>query len=391
VTSLFRAGPRLCLPITSILALALLLAVLTTGPATADHATAVVASNPSEVWGVYSGPAAKNVSGARAFAASTGMPITGTVDFPPERSWADMTGPGWLLNPYTGSGLALEYSLPLLPEGVDANGKPWTLEACANGAYNAYWSQLGRNLVAASLPATVIRPGWEFNGAWFRWNAVGKTASFVDCFRRVVTTMRAVPGSQFRFDWNPNIGPASFPADQAYPGDAYVDVVGVDVYDVSWTAYPIPAGTSPDTAYAAAWSWLLKGDHGLNFWSSFAQLHAKPMSITEWGVTWRSDGHGGGDDRDFIDRMLGFITDPANHVVANNYFNIDTPDLRHDLTRQGTIFPASFARLHARAANYAVAPAATPTDTKMATAKVKAKAKAKERKHTLRHAARSYG
>jgi hypothetical protein len=113
-----------------------------------------------------------------------------------------MTGPGWLLTPYTGSGLALEYSLPLLPEGVDANGKPWTLEACANGAYNAYWSQLGRNLVAASLPATVVRPGWEFNGAWFRCvpGATGDyrlddTPARVTAFQNMLTTVGLKPPS----------------------------------------------------------------------------------------------------------------------------------------------------------------------------------------------------
>ena len=327
--------------------------------------------------------------------------MNGVVDFPAETSWSEITGPAWLLDPYRDSGLALEYSLPLLPEGVGSDGAPWNLAACARGAYDYQWTTLGKRLVAQLQPATVIRPGWEFNGAWYRWNAAGQVSNFVTCFRRVVAAMRAVPGSRFTFDWNPNLGAGTFPAEQAYPGDGYVDVIGVDVYDTSWTWYPTPSGVTVDAARTSAWNWLLRGDHGLTYWSAFAAKHSKPMSITEWGVTWRPDGHGGGDNPYFVDRMLDFIADPANNVVANHYFNLDAPSVRHNLTRPDTIFPASLARLKARAAagvagttaTAKATPTTTPTTTsgdaaadkkaaaKKAKKEKKAKAKAKRKKH----------
>jgi hypothetical protein len=222
--------------------------------------------------------------------------------------------------------------------------------------------------------------------------------------------MRAVPGSRFTFDWNPNLGGGTFPAEQAYPGDAYVDVIGVDVYDTSWTWYPTPAGVTTDAARTSAWNWLLKGDHGLTYWSAFAHQHNKPMSITEWGATWRPDGHGGGDNPYFVDRLMDFITDPANNVVNSHYFNLDVASVRHNLTRPDTIFPAALARLQARAAvitaaTNPVTPTTTPpstttssattgststTATAEATAKAAkakaakaAKAKAKRKKHRL--------
>jgi len=369
----------------ALLALALLLAGMASAPATVSGASDVAATSPSSVWGVYTGPGAKNVAGASAFASSTGLPVSSVVDFPGETSWAEVRGPSWLLDPYRGSGLALEYSLPLLPAGVAADGTPWNLAACAKGAYDYQWSTLGKNLVAASQPATVIRPGWEFNGSWYRWSAAGKVASFVTCFRRVVAAMRAVPGGRFLFDWNPNLGAGTFPAEQAYPGDGYVDVIGVDVYDTSWTWYPTPAGVTTDAARTSAWNWLLKGDHGLTFWSAFAHQHAKPMSITEWGVTWRPDGHGGADNPYFVDQMVDFITDPANQVVTNHYFNLDTASVRHDLIRADTIFPASLARLRARAAT--IGAAAVPATTSKASATGSATTKAKSKAKTKRLAA----
>jgi hypothetical protein len=174
--------------------------------------------------------------------------------------------------------------------------------------------------------------------------------------------MRAVPGSSFTFNWNPNLGAGTFPAELAYPGNAYVDVVGIDVYDTSWTWYPTPSGVSVEKARQSAWSWVLNGDHGLTFWSSFARQHGKPMSISEWGVTWRADGHGGGDNPYFIDRMMDFIADPVNNVVVNHYFNTHSLALSHDLVRSDTIFSASLAALQARAAALAgpAAPTVTP-------------------------------
>jgi Glycosyl hydrolase family 26 len=362
--SFSRTSARPRVPVTALLAVAVLLTVMSEAPtASVAHASGIAATSPATTWGVYVGPGAKNVAGAPAFAQKTGLPVTSVVDFPGEASWTDVSGASWELDPYRGSGLALEYSLPLMPSGVSADGTPWNLAACATGAYDYQWTTLGKKLVAEAQPATVIRPGWEFNGSWYRWSAAGQVTNFVGCFRKVVAAMRAVPGSRFTFDWNPNLGAGTFPAEQAYPGDAYVDVVGVDVYDTSWTSYPTPAGVTTDSARTSAWNWLLRGDHGLTFWSSFAHAHSKPLAITEWGVTWRPDGHGGGDNPFFVDKMLDFITDPANNVVSNHYFNLDTTTIRHDVTRADTIFPASLARLQARSAAITAATRAVSSDT----------------------------
>ena len=201
----------------------------------------------------------------------------------------------------------------------------------------------------AQLPTSTIRPGWEMNGNWYKWSAASSPTAYAACFRQIVTTMRAVPGTAFTFDWNPNLGPGTFPAEQAYPGDAYVDEVSVDVYDTSWTWYPTPYGTTGDQAKANTWNYLSRGDHGLNFWSAWAASHGKPLGITEWALTWRSDGHGGGDNPLFIDSMIDFITNPANHVIRSHYFNSpDSSTVKHDVSGSTNVFPKSLAELQRR-------------------------------------------
>ena len=325
-------------------------ALHTTAAPIADAKAVTVAATATPAapsWGVYIGPGAKNVAGAPRFAAFSNLKITRVVDYPAADNWTNIEAPSWLVAPYTGSGLTVEYSLPLMPDAKA--GTSWSLAACARGDYDGHWRTTAQRLVAAKLPTTVIRPGWEFNGTWYPWSAKGKEAAFVGCFRHVVTTMRAVPGSAFLFDWNPNLGPGAFPAEQAYPGDAYVDVIGVDTYDMSWAWYPTPKGMTTETARAKAWTDIVSGNHGLTFWRDFASAHGKPMSLPEWGSTWRSDGHGGGDNPVFVDRMMDWITNPANNVAYAVYFNPnDTATVRHDLMRADSTFPAASVRYRSR-------------------------------------------
>ena len=53
----------------------------------------------------------------------------------------------------------------------------------------------------------------------------------------------------------------------------------------------------------------------------FAAAHGKPMAFPEWGLLVRSDGHGGGDNPYFIQKMHDFFMDPANNVVFHAYTN----------------------------------------------------------------------
>ena len=240
------------------------------------------------------------------------------------------------------------FGIPILPGPWDGSGptsghtdpkKPVSLERGAAGDYNAHFRQLAENLVKYGLGDAILRLGWEFNGGWYTWRAKDKTEAFAGYWRQIVKTMRAVPGAEkLQFCWNPTLGDQQFPADQAWPGDDFVDYVGVDVYDETWNAntYPWPAGTSDadiESRRKKAWDeWLLGSSRGLAFWSKFAHDHGKPLCFPEWGVNRRSDQHGGLDNVLFIERMHAFISDPANHVAWHSYFDVNAPDGAHQLS-----------------------------------------------------------
>jgi len=319
----------------------------TAGTPSAGVAEAVTAAHPVTrasrglTLGVYSGPDSKGVAGAARFGVLTGAAPGGVLDFGATDRWSNIAAPSWLIAPHAASAARFEYSMPMLP-----NGSQYTLAACAAGAYDTYWRAAATNLVAHQLSASIIRPGWEFNGDWYHWAAKNNIAGYIGCFRAIVTTMRAAAGQHFTFDWNPTLGKNAFPAELAYPGDAYVDFIGVDIYDTSWTHYP-PTATGLAVAQGAAWKDDLNEDHGLAFWSAFARTHTKPMAITEWGLVAMANGHGGGDDPAFVDHMFDFMTDPANNVAYEHYFNTGTPTDDHVLTG-ATKFPNSAAEYHSR-------------------------------------------
>ena len=284
--------------------------------------------------GVYAGPGASGVREAAVFGARTGARLTHVLDFASAENWAGITGPAWLLDPHRNDAARLEYSLPMMPEGDQ-----YSLRACAAGDYDTHWRQLAHNLVAAGLHGVIVRPGWEFNGDWYAWSAAGHEADYVGCFREIVTAMRSVSHSEFSFDWNPTLGPNAFPAEQAYPGDAYVDYVGVDAYDAS----PIFVHERGRHAAAKAWHEIEHGDHGLRFWSRFAAAHHKPMAVPEWGVVGGAGGQGGGDDPAYIDHMFRFMTDPDHHVAYEQYFDAGSSFAQHSIDAD-TQFPQAQAR-----------------------------------------------
>ncbi|HEX8508430.1 MAG TPA: glycosyl hydrolase [Propionibacteriaceae bacterium] len=294
--------------------------------------------------GVYAGPGAKGVRAAGGFEGLAGAPVSRLLDFLPDDSWRAMTHADWLIKAHQRSGRKLELSIPMLPRRGGAD-----LATCAAGDYNDRWRTIARRLRAARLQTATIRPGWEFNGDWYLWSAAGpgQAASYAGCFRQLVDSMRSVSG-EHRFSWTVNLGHNRLPAELGWPGEAHVDVVGVDVYDYSTQWYPAPEGVSKKEARRRVWDAQLNGDHGLRYWAQFARDRNKPLAIPEWGLAWRSDGHAGGDNTYFLEQLGRFINDPENGVAYATYFNSeDTPDLKHNLLGPDTKFPQAARRFSA--------------------------------------------
>jgi hypothetical protein len=294
--------------------------------------------------GVFVGTAPDDV---RAFADWLGREVTYAVDFSGRQSWAEISQPS-LIDAWKGQPYRNVYSLAMLPaDPAD------TIERGATGEYNPYYADLAQRLVEANQGDAILRVGWEFNLADSRWGS-DDPAAFIAYWRHIVTTMRAQPGQQFQFDWNPNNGDNKYDAANYYPGSDVVDYIGIDAYDVSWAegAYPYPENCDTTCRRAVqkiAWDESVYGGaRGLRFWSRFAAKQGKPMSLPEWGLWLRQDQHGGGADPDYLRRMNEFIEDPTNRVAYHAYFEFNGPDGPHRLMttfpRAGDVFRSLFAK-----------------------------------------------
>jgi hypothetical protein len=308
-----------------------------------------------------------------AFADWLGRPVVWGEDFAGNESWNNVADPVWWFENWSPwvkakAGRRLLFGVPIVPGPTDGSGPPSgdidvkksvSLEAGARGEYNHHYKTLAESLVAHGLGNTILRLGWEFNGGWYTWTAKDKPEAFAEYWRQIVKTMRAVPGAEnLKFCWNPSLGYQALPAEKAWPGDEFVDFIGIDIYDESWNqdTYPWPADATPadiEARHKKVWNdVMLQGDHGLLFWKKFAAEHRKPLAFPEWGVNNRDDKHGGLDDAYFVEQMHAFIADPANNVAFHCYFDVQAPDGHHQLSpgkdgSEKTEFPEAAANFRA--------------------------------------------
>jgi Putative peptidoglycan binding domain/Glycosyl hydrolase family 26 len=190
------------------------------------------------------------------------------------------------------------------------------LVAAAAGTDNRQFYQLGELLVRDRLANTIINLSREMNGSWYEWSEQHAPPTEPDAFilawRQVVTTMRSVPGGHFKFLWS--IYPGAATVAEAWPGNAYVDYVGTDIFD--W--YGGPDNTYPHTA-SGALDWTLHWQQtltarpgGLDWIAQFSKLTGKPIIIPEWGLDFHT--FGGQDDIYFLTHMTAWLK--AHNAVS---------------------------------------------------------------------------
>ncbi|BEP13263.1 hypothetical protein acdb102_15740 [Acidothermaceae bacterium B102] len=319
-----------------------LVPVLSVGPATASVSRIPLATGRT-LSGVVGGG---GESTADAFAAYRGRANEVVTSYTSTDSWDLITGvtKQGLTQIYSGTNAHLVWSVPLLPLNGSAS-----LSQAAAGAYNAKYASVAQQLVAGGDGSATIRLGWELNGDWYTWGGVKDPTSFVGAWRQAVTAMRGVAGAHFTFDWNITLGYANpLPL---YPGDAYVDIIGADVYDASYST------SFASTNHTAAWNYYLTRSWGLNWLASYAAQHGKRISLPEWGVQWLCDGHGGGDDPYFVQQMYAWID--AHDVAYEAYYNHDPDSCNNSALNDGR-FPQSSAAYKKLFAVATTPPGSTP-------------------------------
>ncbi|MDP8967824.1 MAG: hypothetical protein M3N04_04420 [Actinomycetota bacterium] len=269
--------------------------------------------------GVFPGNVAKR--SVLSFEQQLGRRVDYAHDYIHNGSWRSITDVQWLAQQWSAAGFAgrTVLTVPMLPN------RGGSMKAGARGAYNKRFRLLARRLVAGGQRDAILRVGPEFNGTWFRWTIAGPrgSARYRSYWRQIVKTMRRVRGANFRFDWSPNGGSSwvrggkrRLRAASAYPGDRYVDYIGLDVFDQSWA----PHSSSP----SLRWREFMNQTDGLVWHARFAAAHDKPMTFPEWGLVKRRDGRGGGDNPYFIEQMHRWIQ--THDVAYHLYFESRDPN-----------------------------------------------------------------
>ena len=233
------------------------------------------------------------------------------------------------------------------PDGTWATKKGTDAEvsaALANGAagtYDSHWVAFAQNIVAAGLGSAIIRLGWEFNGGWYAWRAGANPTAWVAYWKRIVDIIRTY-APNILIDWNASGSTNSFfirngsgtnvgTLESVYPGNSYVDIIGVDMYDQHASRTKVNA-------------WNQVTSPALENWRVMAINKGKPLSIPEWG-TWSAERNTVDADNDYyIKKMHEFIE--ANNVIYHMYFDVTADDGDHRITTP-TAFPQAAAAFKA--------------------------------------------
>jgi hypothetical protein len=136
-----------------------------------------------------------------------------------------------LLTPIEISNLEARHETPLVTWQFFKSGwsgPPMGLQEIAEGRYDSSFTEAAE--LAKELPFEVmIRPGHEMNGNWYPW--AGEPQAFVAAWRHIVDLFRQEGVDNVKWIWSPEVNHGNFPFDQYYPGDQYVDYVGLDGYN----------------------------------------------------------------------------------------------------------------------------------------------------------------
>ncbi len=239
------------------------------------------------------------------------------VNIPPFEQWLGRETDVALTHVAFGSWSAFEGSAAYLSRDVwSQTDKPvvWsiplnvtgsTLEQGATGAFNDQFRTVAQWIERYAQNETIyVRPGWEFNGHWIPWDADGHEQAFIETFRQFVDTFRSV-SDRFVFEWTVNIGDFGVDPADAYPGDSYVDIVGMDFYqDPRWDpADPLSAFHQMESRPV-----------GLTWLEGFAAAHGKPTAYSEWGLR-------GNDMAPYVELVGAWID--SHNVAYHNYWDFN--------------------------------------------------------------------
>lgn len=117
-----------------------------------------------------------------------------------------------------------------------ASDPQFTLAAIAGGQWDSYIRQYALDVKAWGHPF-FLRFASEMNGIWTPWSEMSngnRPGQFVAAWRHVHNIFTSVGATNVTWVWCPNVGDyTTTPLAELYPGNHYVDWVGMDGYNYS--------------------------------------------------------------------------------------------------------------------------------------------------------------
>jgi hypothetical protein len=153
-------------------------------------------------------------------------------------------------------------TIPMVSWGVDFTGGK-----VADGSQDAYLRTQAKAVAAYGKPV-FLRLDWEMNGSWYpEWDSAAVSPqAYIASWRHIWKVFQQQGATNAAFVWCPNVGDLGGQHWTAwYPGDEYVDWVGLDAY----------LQPSDDTAYVS-------GPGGLDALAEFAESTDQPAMLAEW-------------------------------------------------------------------------------------------------------------
>ena len=250
--------------------------------------------------------------------------------------------------------------LPMASINSSAGSANSQYQAIAAGDYDSVYQGILEAYVAQGYTNLVFRPGWEMNiqGPTYAGDTAQDQADWVAAYKQIYTVLHqeaATLGVNVTVVWNPSI--TNYTNANAltslYPGNAYVDAIGADMYS---DIYPYSDGTNSsgqptyhdwdtggeDTSvaqfiadpvnrehywtYPAATEYSNDGSGGhalsLDQLLAFAEAQGKPFAIPETGAGNSDSGTDVSDDAAFPQWLASQLTAAESQGETIDFVNI---------------------------------------------------------------------
>jgi hypothetical protein len=216
------------------------------------------------------------------------------------------------------------------PGGVCTSQVDTDMHSASMGTYNQHYEALAHNLEPYCTQIVSITINWEFQGSWL-WTGVTnrdhtlrwQPADFIGGFDHLSRILkRACPSVPIVWGLTNALNaqlPPRYNVWMFYPGDEYVDAIGMDFYEQNFPN-PCQGGQSSrqcfeSVAQAAGLDCFSGGCIRNEYLDGFARQHGKKLAFPEWAA----DNNDGG----FISNLARWLNDPSrrSRIVELTYWD----------------------------------------------------------------------